>query len=60
VPKKSITLIGLNTFSLRQQQNHEQDFKNLFWTDEQVWMDETCVTILLFEIQSSSFVFLNL
>jgi len=27
---------------------------------EQVWMDEKLVTILLFEIQSSAFIFFNL
>jgi len=35
-------------------------FKTFFGQSEQVWMDEKLVTILLFEIQSSSFVFLNL
>jgi len=57
VPKKSITLIGLNVFSLRQQQNHEQNFKNLFWLSEQVWMDEKLFAVLLFEIENSAFVF---
>jgi len=28
-------------FSLRQQGNHGQNFKDLFCTGEQVWMDET-------------------
>jgi len=35
-------------------------FKICFGGIEQVWMDEKLVTILLFEIQSSSFVFFNL
>jgi len=35
-------------------------FKNCFGQSEQVWMDENLVTILRFEIQSSTFVFLNL
>jgi len=35
-------------------------FKTCFRQSEQVWMDEKWVTILLFEIQSSAFVFLNL
>ena len=34
--------------------------KTCFGQSEQVWMDEKLVTILLFEIQSSDFVFLNL
>jgi len=45
---------------LRQQQNHEQHFQNLFSTDSEQVMDENLVTILRFEIQSSAFVFLNL
>jgi len=35
-------------------------FKTCFRQSEQVWMDEKLVTILLFEMQSSAFVFLNL
>jgi len=35
-------------------------FKTCFGQSEQVWMDEKLVTILLFEIQSSAFVFSNL
>ena len=35
-------------------------FKACFGQSEQVWMDEKLVTILLFEIQRRSFVFLNL
>jgi len=35
-------------------------FKTCFGQSEQVWMDEKLVTILLFEIQSRAFVFLNL
>ena len=35
-------------------------FKTCVRQSEQVWMDEKLVTILLFEIQSSAFVFLNL
>ena len=35
-------------------------FKTCFRQSEQVWMDETLVTILRFEIQTSAFVFLNL
>ena len=35
-------------------------FKTCIRQIEQVWMDETLVTILRFEIQSSAFVFLNL
>jgi len=34
--------------------------KTCFGQSEQVWMDEKLVAILLFEIQSSAFVFLNL
>jgi len=33
--------------------------KTCFGQSEQVWMDEKLVTILLFEIQSSAFAFLN-
>jgi len=32
-------------------------FKTCFEQSEQVWMDEKLVTIFLFEIQSSAFVF---
>jgi len=35
-------------------------FKTCFGQIEQVWMDEKLVTILLFEIQSGAFVFINL
>jgi len=35
-------------------------FKNCFGQIEQVWMDEKLVKILIFEIQSSVFVFLKL
>jgi len=35
-------------------------FKTCFGQSQQVWVDEKLVTILLFEIQSSAFVFLNL
>ena len=35
-------------------------FKTCFGENEQVWMDEKVVTILLFEIQSSAFVFVNI
>jgi len=35
-------------------------FKTCFGQSEQVWMDEKLVKILLFEIQRSAFVFLNL
>jgi len=45
---------------LRQQQNHEQHFKNLFWTERVVLMDKKLVTIFHSEIQGSAFVFLNL
>jgi len=34
--------------------------KTCFGHSEQFWMDEKLVTLLLFEIQSSAFVFLNL
>ena len=34
--KESITLIGLNFFSLRQQHNHEQNFKTSFGQSVQV------------------------
>jgi len=35
-------------------------FQTCFGQSEQLWMDETLVTIFLFEIQSSAFVILNL
>jgi len=35
-------------------------FKTCFGLSEQVWMDEKLITILIFEIQSSAFVILNL
>jgi len=34
--------------------------KTCFGQSEQVWMDEKLITMLLFEIQSSAFVFLNI
>jgi len=59
--KKSITLIGLNMFFLCVNSRiTSKIFKICFGQSEQVWMVEKLVTILLFEIQSSAFVFLNL
>jgi len=61
MPQKSIALIGLNIFFLCVNSRITSNiFKTFFGQSEQVWMDEKLVTILLFEIQSSSFVFLNL
>jgi len=39
--KKLYYLIGLNIFSLRQLQNHEQNCKTCFGQSEEVRMDET-------------------
>jgi len=60
VPKNSITLIGLNIFFFGSTAKLRKIFKTCFGQNEQVWMDEKLVTILLFEIQSNAFVFLNL
>jgi len=61
VPKKSISLIDLNIFLLCVNSRiTSKNLKTCFGQSEQVWMDEKLVTILLFEIQSSAFVFFNL
>ena len=57
MPKKSIILIGLNTFFFASITESRVKFFKLFLQKEQVCMDEKLVTMLLFEIESSAFVF---
>ena len=61
MPKKSITLIGLNIFFFASTAELRAKFLKLVLdrVSKFEWMKQL-VTILLFEIQSSAFVFLNL
>jgi len=56
VPKKSVTLTGLNIFSFASTAESRATFLKLV-LDRASLDDEKLGTILLFEIQSSAFVF---
>jgi len=55
-PKMSMTPVGLNIFSLRQQGNTGNIFKTCFGLREQLWMDETSYNFG-FQISNSAFIF---
>jgi len=61
VPKKSVTLIGLNIFFFASTAESREKFLKLVLNrvSKFEWIKQS-ITILLFEIQSSAFVFLNL
>ena len=56
MPKKSVTLTGINIFSFASTAESRAKFLKLV-LDRVSLDDEKLVTILLFEIQSSAFVF---
>jgi len=58
MPKKSITIIGINIYFFASTTESRATFKKFFFyrMNKSAWMKQL-VTILLFEIESSAFIF---